>query len=219
MCDQRSDAQQHVASLLPCSVAPPVGTYLLPVESFPRAQAQASQVTPRGRHPSRLHACPQAAAAVRRVERSLLPERIADRRRLWRWDGLRLGRGNGQGDRMSERRQQLDPERSLVPGWRMGGLGILRPSGVSERGGDRSEGRRRGRPRPVSPARSTRQPRRRISAGRKRPRLPCKPPNPPAWTGACYHRAGCRSLSRSGIPLTREEAEGRGLRPCSICQP
>lgn len=38
-------------------------------------------------------------------------------------------------------------------------------------------------------------------------------------TGECYHRAGCRSLSRSDIPMTRAEAEAKGLRPCKVCKP
>jgi hypothetical protein len=38
-------------------------------------------------------------------------------------------------------------------------------------------------------------------------------------TGKRYHRAGCRSLSRSDIPMTRAEAEQRGLTPCKVCKP
>lgn len=37
-------------------------------------------------------------------------------------------------------------------------------------------------------------------------------------TGAKYHRAGCRSLSRSQIPMTLKEASAR-YGPCSICRP
>jgi micrococcal nuclease len=37
-------------------------------------------------------------------------------------------------------------------------------------------------------------------------------------TGQAYHRAGCRSLSKSQIPMTLEEAAAR-YRPCSICRP
>lgn len=38
-------------------------------------------------------------------------------------------------------------------------------------------------------------------------------------TGKHYHRAGCRSLSRSDIPMTRAQAKQLGLTPCSICNP
>ena len=38
-------------------------------------------------------------------------------------------------------------------------------------------------------------------------------------TGKRYHRAGCRSLSKSDIPMTRAEAEQRGLTPCKVCKP
>ncbi len=38
-------------------------------------------------------------------------------------------------------------------------------------------------------------------------------------TGKRYHRAGCSSLSRSDIPMTREEAEAKGLTPCKVCKP
>ena len=38
-------------------------------------------------------------------------------------------------------------------------------------------------------------------------------------SGKRYHRAGCRSLSRSDIPMTRAEAEKRGLTPCKVCKP
>lgn len=38
-------------------------------------------------------------------------------------------------------------------------------------------------------------------------------------TGKRYHRAGCRHLARSDLPMTREEAEGRGLTPCRVCKP
>jgi hypothetical protein len=37
-------------------------------------------------------------------------------------------------------------------------------------------------------------------------------------TGAKYHRAGCRSLARSRIPMSLKEAAGR-YGPCSICRP
>jgi len=38
-------------------------------------------------------------------------------------------------------------------------------------------------------------------------------------TGKRYHRAGCSSLSRSDLPLTRAEAEQQGLTPCKVCNP
>jgi hypothetical protein len=37
-------------------------------------------------------------------------------------------------------------------------------------------------------------------------------------TGAKYHKAGCRSLSRSQIPMTLADASKR-YGPCSICKP
>jgi len=38
-------------------------------------------------------------------------------------------------------------------------------------------------------------------------------------TGAKYHRAGCRYLSRSCIPISKAEAIRRGYTPCSVCNP
>lgn len=38
-------------------------------------------------------------------------------------------------------------------------------------------------------------------------------------TGTKYHRAGCRYLSKSSIPITRQEAIARGYTPCSVCKP
>jgi len=38
-------------------------------------------------------------------------------------------------------------------------------------------------------------------------------------TGRMYHRDGCRSLSRSQIPISRVAAIQRGLTACSICNP
>ena len=38
-------------------------------------------------------------------------------------------------------------------------------------------------------------------------------------TGACYHRAGCRFLSHSCIPISLAEAKAQGYRPCSVCKP
>ena len=38
-------------------------------------------------------------------------------------------------------------------------------------------------------------------------------------TGSKYHRAGCRYLSRSQIPMSRQDAINRGLGACSVCRP
>lgn len=38
-------------------------------------------------------------------------------------------------------------------------------------------------------------------------------------TGTKYHRAGCRSLSRSSIPMSLKDAVAKGYSPCSICRP
>ena len=38
-------------------------------------------------------------------------------------------------------------------------------------------------------------------------------------TGHKYHRGGCRSLSRSQIPITLSEAKQQGYGPCAICGP
>lgn len=38
-------------------------------------------------------------------------------------------------------------------------------------------------------------------------------------TGKKYHRAGCRYLSRSQIPISLKEAEAEGYQPCSVCNP
>ena len=38
-------------------------------------------------------------------------------------------------------------------------------------------------------------------------------------TGAKYHRAGCRYLSKSDNPISREDAIARGLTPCKVCKP
>jgi len=38
-------------------------------------------------------------------------------------------------------------------------------------------------------------------------------------TGKKYHRAGCSSLSKSCIPISRKDAEARGYTPCSRCRP
>ena len=35
-------------------------------------------------------------------------------------------------------------------------------------------------------------------------------------TGQCYHRGGCRFAKQRS---TLKQANGRGLRPCSICKP
>ncbi len=38
-------------------------------------------------------------------------------------------------------------------------------------------------------------------------------------TGKKYHRAGCRYLSRSEIPISLKDAEAEGYMPCSVCHP
>jgi len=38
-------------------------------------------------------------------------------------------------------------------------------------------------------------------------------------TGAKYHSAGCRYLSRSMIPISLKDAVARGYTPCSVCNP
>ena len=38
-------------------------------------------------------------------------------------------------------------------------------------------------------------------------------------TGECYHRAGCRYLSHSKIPISLKAAKAQGYRPCSVCDP
>lgn len=38
-------------------------------------------------------------------------------------------------------------------------------------------------------------------------------------TGDCYHRSGCRYLSRSCIPISKSNAVSEGLRACSVCNP
>ena len=38
-------------------------------------------------------------------------------------------------------------------------------------------------------------------------------------TGSKYHRAGCRYLSRSCIPIKRSVAIAQGYTPCSVCNP
>jgi endonuclease YncB( thermonuclease family) len=38
-------------------------------------------------------------------------------------------------------------------------------------------------------------------------------------TGRKYHRAGCRYLSKSDIPISRQEAIARGYEPCKVCRP
>jgi beta-lactamase superfamily II metal-dependent hydrolase len=38
-------------------------------------------------------------------------------------------------------------------------------------------------------------------------------------TGSCYHRDGCRYLSKSKIPITLAKAKAEGYRPCSVCDP
>lgn len=38
-------------------------------------------------------------------------------------------------------------------------------------------------------------------------------------TGEKYHRAGCRYINKSMIPISFEDAKSRGYTPCSVCQP
>jgi len=38
-------------------------------------------------------------------------------------------------------------------------------------------------------------------------------------TGKRYHRAGCRHLAKSDIPMSRADAEAKGLTPCGTCKP
>lgn len=38
-------------------------------------------------------------------------------------------------------------------------------------------------------------------------------------TGTKYHRAGCRYLSKSMIPISLSDAIARGYTPCSVCKP
>lgn len=38
-------------------------------------------------------------------------------------------------------------------------------------------------------------------------------------TGKKYHRAGCRYLSHSSIPVSLKEAQANGYAPCSVCHP
>jgi competence protein ComEC len=38
-------------------------------------------------------------------------------------------------------------------------------------------------------------------------------------TGKKYHRATCRYLSRSKIPISLKDAKAQGLTACSVCKP
>lgn len=38
-------------------------------------------------------------------------------------------------------------------------------------------------------------------------------------TGKRYHRATCRHLAQSDIPMTLVEAQDKGLTPCGTCKP
>ena len=38
-------------------------------------------------------------------------------------------------------------------------------------------------------------------------------------TGKKYHRDGCRSLSRSKIPMTLKDAKAQGYTACLVCRP
>jgi hypothetical protein len=37
--------------------------------------------------------------------------------------------------------------------------------------------------------------------------------------GKRYHRAGCRCLQQSSIPISRSDAIARGYAPCEVCRP
>jgi uncharacterized protein YceK len=37
--------------------------------------------------------------------------------------------------------------------------------------------------------------------------------------GKRYHRAGCRYLQQSNIPISRSDAIARGYAPCEVCRP
>jgi len=37
--------------------------------------------------------------------------------------------------------------------------------------------------------------------------------------GKKYHRAGCRSLGRSSIPISLKDAKARGYTACKLCHP
>ena len=57
-------------------------------------------------------------------------------------------------------------------------------------------------------------------------RIPTNTSFPPGKTvvyitrsGKSYHREECSSLSKSKIPILLEEANSRGFKPCSICDP
>lgn len=52
--------------------------------------------------------------------------------------------------------------------------------------------------------------------------VPAKSPGVTVYitkTGKKYHVDGCRSLAKSKIPISLEEAKARGYTPCSICKP
>jgi hypothetical protein len=38
-------------------------------------------------------------------------------------------------------------------------------------------------------------------------------------TGKRYHRAGCRYLAHSSIPVTLKDAKANGYTPCKVCRP
>ena len=38
-------------------------------------------------------------------------------------------------------------------------------------------------------------------------------------SGQKYHRAGCRYLAKSAIPIERADAIARGYTPCNVCKP
>jgi hypothetical protein len=38
-------------------------------------------------------------------------------------------------------------------------------------------------------------------------------------TGKKYHRAGCRYLRQSSVPIKLKDAQANGYTPCSVCRP
>jgi hypothetical protein len=65
-----------------------------------------------------------------------------------------------------------------------------------------------------------------ILAARPQPTAPTTGLTQPSGTtvyitksGAKYHRAGCRYLAKSSIPISLQDAKARGYGPCSVCKP
>ena len=38
-------------------------------------------------------------------------------------------------------------------------------------------------------------------------------------SGTKFHRDGCKSLAKSKIPISYEDAKARGFEPCAVCKP